>query len=191
MSELVPTLRHELASVEADVAKLESEAAKVQARLRVALDKADKLKAVITLYVEERSDRSQPQLFAPIATQSIEPAEATEPASKRNGTKATLLKAEITHLLDVRGTEHRQKVLEHLVSKGLMGHEKNPMANLAAFLSDNKDLFATDGRGNFSLRRVGRQEPAPAPERSAGSAEDAGRLAPSTQVHLAMKRGVS
>ena len=191
MSELVQNLLHELAAVEADVGKLESEAAKVQARLRIALDKADKLKAVIALYAEAPSDRPQPQLFTPMSAQSCEQGVVTEPVgNQRHGSKASLLKAEVTHLLDVRGTEHRQKILEHLVSKGLMGREKNPLANLAAYLSDNKDVFATDGRGNFSLRRMGRHEPPPALERSAGSAEDAGRLAPSPRTN-AVEGGVS
>ncbi len=188
MNELVQALRQELSAVEADISKLESEASKLQARLRSALDKADKLKAVIALYLSDQPEQPQPQLFIPVANQAADLAAVAEPVSKqRHGSKASLLKAEVTHLLDVRGTEHRQKILDHLVSKGLMGHEKNPLANLAAYLSDNKDVFATDGRGNFSLRRVGRHEPSPALERSAGSAEDADRPAPSPQTNRVME----
>jgi hypothetical protein len=33
-----------------------------------------------------------------------------------------------------------------------MGDEKNPMANFAAYLSNWKDIFEPDGKGNWSLR---------------------------------------
>jgi hypothetical protein len=36
---------------------------------------------------------------------------------------------------------------------GLVGQEKNPMVSLAAYLSDWKDTFASDGKGNFSLKK--------------------------------------
>jgi hypothetical protein len=34
-----------------------------------------------------------------------------------------------------------------------MGHEKSPMMSLAAYLSDWKDDFASDGHGNFRLKK--------------------------------------
>jgi hypothetical protein len=50
------------------------------------------------------------------------------------------------------GTVHRLAALQHLLDRGLMGHEKDPMANLAAYMSHWKDEFASDGAGNWSLR---------------------------------------
>lgn len=178
MSELVPTLRKELAAIEADVQKLELEASKLQARLRLSLDKAEKVKAVIAVYAEETVDQPQPRLFASL---SAAPGAADVVIRKvpAHGSKAAMLKAEVTDLLNARGTEHRQKILDHLVAKGLMGHEKTPLASLAAYLSDNKDVFMADGRGNFSLRRDSHREPPPVPESGMGSAEAQQSAAPS------------
>ena len=62
------------------------------------------------------------------------------------------MKAEITALLQQRGTIHRKEILSHLTAAGLMGHEKDPMASLAAYLSDWRDSFDPDGGGNWSLK---------------------------------------
>lgn len=58
----------------------------------------------------------------------------------------------IDDLLSANGQVHRSKILEGLQSRGIMGGEKNPMAHLAAFLSDHKDRFESDGKGNFQRR---------------------------------------
>ena len=57
----------------------------------------------------------------------------------------------IQSLLSLRGTVHRKEILTHLQNAGLMGHERDPMAHLAAFLSGERDKFVSDGRGNFTL----------------------------------------
>jgi hypothetical protein len=67
-------------------------------------------------------------------------------------TKGDKVKAEITAFLRQRGTVHRKEILNHLTAVGLLGHEKNPMVNLASYLSEWKDIFAFDGRGNYSLK---------------------------------------
>ena len=176
MSDLVRILRLELASLEADAEKLEADAAKLQGRLRSALDKADKVKALISLYASDETDMAQQGLFTPEET----PPERLSPDIKPHGvSKAAQIKAEVTYLLEARGTEHRQKILDHLISKGLMGQEKSPLASLAAYLSDYKAVFVADGRGNFSLRRDSHREPPPAPVNGAGSAEELGSPAPS------------
>jgi len=64
---------------------------------------------------------------------------------------------------------HRKVILEHLVKKEIMGTEQHPLAYLAAFLSDSREKYAPDGRGNFSLIRPAHHEPPPAPN-GAGSA---------------------
>jgi len=66
--------------------------------------------------------------------------------------KANSIKQAVTTLLRDRGSVHRAEILKYLIDNQLMGHEKTPMASLAAYLSDWKDLFQTDGHGNFSLR---------------------------------------
>lgn len=72
-----------------------------------------------------------------------------------------------------------------------MGHEKSPMASLAAYLSDHKAVFVADGRGNFSLRRESHREPPPAPVNGAGSAEEMGSLSPSSPSAVQAKGEVS
>ena len=73
-------------------------------------------------------------------------------------------------LLSENGTLHRSDILNVLLAKGVMGTEKDPMAHLAAFLSDSRDKFQSDGKGNFSLRQQGQPELPPADSmRDAGS----------------------
>jgi hypothetical protein len=92
---------------------------KVQTRLRLALDKADKLKALIGLYADFIVEEQQPHLFsAPTTTAMVSQPPPTSSPSVRAGevrvSKATLVKVEVTDLVSKRGTEHRQKILEHL-----------------------------------------------------------------------------
>ncbi len=71
---------------------------------------------------------------------------------------------------------HRADILKNLQTLGIMGGETNPMAQLAAFLSNYRHLFASDGRGNFSLKDEQNPEPQPAATDSeAGSKGDAAR----------------
>jgi hypothetical protein len=68
-----------------------------------------------------------------------------------NGTKEAKIKAELTAIFKAKGPQHRTLLLEHLKQKGLMGHEKDPLASLAAYLSGWKDSFAFDGKGIWGL----------------------------------------
>ena len=68
--------------------------------------------------------------------------------------KGNKIKAEITALLQQRGTSHRKEILGHLKDIGLMGKEKDPMGSLAAYLSGWNDIFDPDGGGNWSLKGV-------------------------------------
>jgi hypothetical protein len=76
----------------------------------------------------------------------------------------------VDELLTLHGTMHRKKLLEHLIDKGIMGSELRPLAYLAAYLSDNREKYAPDGHGNFSLIRPAHNEPPPASPNGAGSA---------------------
>jgi hypothetical protein len=92
---------------------------------------------------------------APLARPS--PAQALWPdlASSVNGrtvSKQDRVKGEIRNLLTKKQVAHRKEILAHLVAIGVMGHEKDPMASLAAYLSTFKEDFVFDGNGNYSLK---------------------------------------
>jgi len=176
MPDLVRTLRHELIIIEAEIPQLEAEASQVQSRLRRAFEKADKIKGVIALYADENVEAPQPELFEPPFPVQESPPQAAEPIKQgeQEKSKALRVREEVVELLGLRGTEHRSKILDRLIEKGLMGSERNPLASLASYLSDNKDVFAADGRGNFSLRQREHQEPPPVSHAGAGFAEAAG-----------------
>jgi hypothetical protein len=78
---------------------------------------------------------------------------AAHATAEAAGTKEEKIKAELRrYMRDNGGTVHRMAALQHLMDIGLMGHEKEPMRNLAAYMSHWKDDFESDGGGNWSLR---------------------------------------
>jgi hypothetical protein len=74
------------------------------------------------------------------------------PVPGKQPTKIERVKKEIRDLLEQKGISHRKAILAHLTARGVMGHEKDPMAALAAYLSGFKDDFVFDGNGNYSLK---------------------------------------
>ena len=60
-----------------------------------------------------------------------------------------------------------------LIQRGIMGHEKTPIASLAAYLSDFRDVFESAGRGIFRFRNPDSKEPPPADISDAGTVEAA------------------
>jgi len=62
MTEIVHTLGQELLAIESDVEKFEAEAAKIQLRLRLTSEKAEKIRALIALYDEEAAAGVKPPL---------------------------------------------------------------------------------------------------------------------------------
>lgn len=68
--------------------------------------------------------------------------------------KAASVRHAVHRLLAAHGTVHRREILKNLVEQQLMGHEKKPMLSLAAYLSEWKDDFASDGHGNFKLKKL-------------------------------------
>jgi hypothetical protein len=126
MTELVDALRRELAKLEAEL----------QADPRYV--KMARIRGLLAEYGEEMPER--------------EPAVSASGLNGSGKTKAALMEEAITALLRPNKLVHRSKILEHLRSRGIMGHEKNPMNDLAAFLSGHRDLFVSDGRGNFRLQ---------------------------------------
>jgi hypothetical protein len=67
------------------------------------------------------------------------------------GSKESKIKRAITALLRENRTLHRTVILQFLIDRHLMGTEKDPLRALAAYLSNWKDTFVSDGAGNFSL----------------------------------------
>jgi hypothetical protein len=163
MVEIVYALRSELETAVGRIRAFEAAVTAAQERLRTETDKAEKLKALLAVYEgEEQTETTAEQAQLPIppphALHTDQPRQAS--------TKKARMEQEIIALLSLRGSLHRSAILEHLNAKGIMGGEKDQLAHLAAFLSDNRAKFASDGRGTYSLRR---NEPSPAPN-GAGSA---------------------
>jgi hypothetical protein len=186
MSDIRTTLRAELAATTAAIPSLEGMVTAAQERLRFAADKA----AQITVLLAMLDAEAKAKVEAETPTVPLPPAPKPPPPEGKVAPKNQRMEEEITALLSLRGTVHRLHILQHLIEKELMGHEKQPLAHLAAFLSGNKDKFASDGKGNFSLRRPRRVEApqsigeavaavasrspaADAPGESAGTADDA------------------
>jgi hypothetical protein len=67
-------------------------------------------------------------------------------------TKAQRIRSEIEPLIRAKGIVHRQEMLNHLISLGIMGHERSPMASLAAYLTEMKETFVSHGGGKWGLR---------------------------------------
>ena len=74
-----------------------------------------------------------------------------KPASEGGETKKEKIRTELTALLANGVSKTRVEILEHLKSAGIMGHEHNPAANLAAYLSHWKDLVKSQGDGKWAL----------------------------------------
>jgi len=80
------------------------------------------------------------------------------PGSVNTVSKAARIKARVHELL-ADGPKHRADILKVLIDAGIMGSEANPMASLAAYLSEWKADFTTDGKGNFSLATQREESP--------------------------------
>jgi hypothetical protein len=126
---------------------------------------ATALKAEITeLEAELRADPRHAKLKhlrdllalyeAPSATRQTATNGAAHVTADAAGTKEEKIKAELRRYIQGNGgTVRRLSALKHLMDMGLMGAEKDPMGNLAAYFSHWKDDFSSDGAGNWSLRR--------------------------------------
>jgi hypothetical protein len=125
MSEVVTVLRQELATLEAELV--------TDPRYR----KLAKIRELLAIY--ETREPAQPRKIEPEA-QSETP------------TKADRIRAETRAIIERSGgIAHRQDILNHLTRLGIMGAERSPMTNLAAYLSEMKE-FASAGSGNWTIR---------------------------------------
>lgn len=160
----VKTLREALAASVARIPLFETAVATAQERLRRELTKVEKLRELVALYEADEAPATAEQLTLPGATNVVighgagghstgSTGTVKTGAEAASGTKTARMVSSITELLRLRGAVHRKVLLDRLMSDGIMGHERDPMAHLAAFLSSHKDQFASDGRGIFSLRQ--------------------------------------
>ncbi len=140
---IIPTLKAELTELEADL--------RADPRYR----KMVRIRELLADYEADSGPRP-PSLFDKLGTP---PSHIRERMTARAASKEARIKQELRALFGLHGSVHRTKILEHLIAKELMGHEKNPMAALAAYLSSWKEEFDFDGKGNWSLRA----SPAPIP----------------------------
>jgi hypothetical protein len=150
VSQLVTALQQELAQLETEL--------KADPRYR----KATRIRELLADYV----DQAQPQALA-AQSQTTSAQSSTTLSLRETGrrlSKKALIKNEIEQLLLSEGPKHRKQILEILQSKGLMGHEKNPMQALATVLSGFSEDFVNDGSGIWSIRepmRVRTRRPPP------------------------------
>jgi hypothetical protein len=75
----------------------------------------------------------------------------TQAVSRKVPTKADQMWTAIRDFLKSRGIAHRQEILDHLVSLGLMSNSPKPMGTLAAYMSERKQLLVKHGEGRWSL----------------------------------------
>ena len=72
---------------------------------------------------------------------------------KSPATKEAKILAAVESFLQ-HGAAHRSAILDQLIGKGLMGHEKRPIKALAIYLSKAENL-SNDGKGNWFLKPQG------------------------------------
>ena len=137
MTQLVTALQQELAQLEAEL--------KADPRYR----KATRIRELLADYIDQAQPQALAAQFQANSSQSSTTLSLRETGPRLS--KKALIKNEIEQLLS-EGPTHRKKILEILQSRGLMGHEKNPMANLAAYLSAFPDNFVNDKSGIWSIR---------------------------------------
>jgi hypothetical protein len=175
----VESLRAALSSSTAIIPSLEGNVVMAQDRLRREITKVEKLRELIALFEadEPTASAEQPTLSVDGLTimgrtggGNFKGEGALSVDAQVVESKQSKIEREVTALLRMRGTVHRADLLAHLTNAGIMGHESNPLAHLAAFLSKKRDKFASDGQGRFSLRQSAAQEPLPTPPNGVGSA---------------------
>jgi hypothetical protein len=159
--DLIPSIRAALNASTANIPKLEGEVTVAQERLRRELNVVEKLRELLTLFEADTPTLPQSRVEYDVAANVEVQVEAPRAVLSGQGQvyarpnllpKKVRMIQTIEGLLSLRGSVHRKEILTHLQNAGLMGHERNPMAHLAAFLSGERDKFASDGRGNFTLK---------------------------------------
>jgi hypothetical protein len=168
------SLRAAIDAALAETPQHEASVVAAQDKLRRHLARIEKMRELSALYEpEEFGPFIQPSLAVVVAAGAERRHTdfgAHQQGTSRPASKKAQIDAAIGEMLAMRGIVHRSEILAEMTRRKLMGHEKDPMAALAAFLSNSRDKYAPDGRGNFSLRSPAPTELPPALD-SVGSAE--------------------
>jgi hypothetical protein len=136
MTDIVPALKSEIAELAADIqANPDPRVRKLQ-RLREALSEYEPKRNVAQALTNVSQGNGNGSIFE----------------SPTLATKSVKMRMHIGKLLKEKGTVHRKDLLESLLAAGIMGKETDPMQALAIYLSSHKNMFESDGSGNFSLR---------------------------------------
>ena len=156
MRPIVSNLRDELAVAEAKANEAAEKAASWQAVHLHETEKTAKIRALLAIYEGEgvEEDGGEQQMPLPLAAAVVEAPVVPAPVSIPVPVPPKGLRVirEVSNLLQLHGSLHRRRILDHLIEAGVLGHEKDPLASLAAYLSENKHMFLSDGQGNFFLR---------------------------------------
>jgi hypothetical protein len=168
MNDLISKLQHALAAATDRLIDYEAAAAAAQARLAHERAKAEKLRDLIGLLEVEMAAAPSPHDAEPprrgaeppqreAARPDAEPPQRGAEARGRRHrpaetTKRAQLRGAVAALLGDRGSLHRSEILDYVQKLGMITSGRDPLSQLAAFLHKNRDLFAPDGKGYFSLQ---------------------------------------
>jgi hypothetical protein len=184
----VPSLRALLLAATARIPTYEAAVASAQERLRRELATVQKTRELLALLEPDSAPATsaQPDLSKDGVTLLDAPVNVSPPQDKSlreprapsvagRQTKKSRMTEALRTLLGQKGSVHRTEILAYFQAAGVMGHEANPMAHLAAFLSNSRESFVSDGKGFFRLRPdvtqladASLQEPWSAPEDADG-----------------------
>jgi hypothetical protein len=139
-ADIVNALRRELRDLESDLSS--------DPRYR----KIERIRALLTEY-------SPPTPH--IAATPITRTRATSPDSKKNRVHDAIM----NYLADHPGA-HRSELLSYVTGQGLLVGQKDPMASLAAYLSDFRSELQNNGQGHWSLKELAPDAKAPEPNES-------------------------
>jgi hypothetical protein len=153
MVEIVPVIKAEIAALETDIRENPDPRERKLARLRETLAEYEPVPPATPAPSAVAPLWASPPPAAHLAWTNGGTSEPLLAASDAATTKAERMRRAITKLLQQRITLHRGVLLEHMLTSKIMGNETDPMQALAIFLSSHKELFESDGAGNFSLRK--------------------------------------
>jgi hypothetical protein len=150
MSDIVDALRREMSALETD---LENDP-----RYR----KIARIRSLLAEYTAASSHE-------PVNAMTSRPTRAANPNSKR-----TRVHDGIVNFLTANPGAHRRDILSALVHEGLLVDVKDPMASLAAYLSDFRSELQNLGQGRWSLKELAPDAEAPEPMQSLAEGDQTG-----------------
>jgi hypothetical protein len=135
---------------------------------------------LVTLETELEDDpryRKIARIRALLAEYSPPPAAVAHIARTRSispDSKKTRIHDAIVSFLAAQPGAHRRDLLADLLHKGLLSDVKDPMASLAAYLSDFRNELQNLGQGHWSLKELAPADEAPEPMKSLGTGDQTG-----------------